>query len=118
MSSDKHSNKPHFNTFQPSLPRTSYISVNPSVPLSPSLRSPDVALAAWQNVESAQLINTVPQPLGTAPRQGMGTELEDVETRLEEYPMTRAFLHLVDVLTDSTVPNSLGAGTRSEIDHD
>ena len=33
-------------------------------------------------------------------RQGLNTELDDVETRLEEYPMTLAFLHLLDVLTD------------------
>ena len=33
-------------------------------------------------------------------KQGLNTELDDVETRLEEYPMTLAFLHLLDVLID------------------
>ena len=27
--------------------------------------------------------------------------------------MTRAFLHLLDVLTDSAIPGSLGEGTRA-----
>ena len=43
----------------------------------------------------------------------MSTELEEVETRMEEYPMTKSFLHLIDVLTDGLIPNALGAGTRT-----
>lgn len=46
-------------------------------------------------------------------RQGLNAELDDIETRLEEFPMTRAFLDLVDVLTDSSIPLNLGAGTRT-----
>ena len=45
--------------------------------------------------------------LSGIPRQGLNTELDDVETRLEEYPMTLAFLHLLDVLTDRLATDPL-----------
>ena len=71
-----------------------------------------MAHVAWQNVETAQLINTIPSS-NTLQKQGMSTELEEVETRMEEYPMTKSFLHLIDILTEGLIPNSLGAGTRT-----
>ncbi len=75
-------------------------------------RSPEVAHVVWQNVESAQLITTGSLPSSSAPARGLGVELENVETRNEEYPMSRAFLHLLDVLTDSSIPGTLGGGSR------
>lgn len=39
-------------------------------------------------------------------------ELEEIETQIEEYSETRAFLDLLDNLTDVPVPASLGAGHR------
>ena len=39
-------------------------------------------------------------------------ELEEIETQIEEYSETRAFLDLLDNLTDVPVPVSLGAGHR------
>ena len=39
-------------------------------------------------------------------------EVEEIETRLEEFPMTRAFLELFDVLTEFPLPVALGAGFR------
>nr|CAD7572422.1 unnamed protein product [Timema californicum] len=41
------------------------------------------------------------------------TELEEIESRNEEFPLTRALLHLVDVLTNLPVPRLLGAGSRN-----
>jgi nuclear pore complex protein Nup205 len=41
------------------------------------------------------------------------TELEEIESRNEEFPLTRALLHLLDVLTDVSVPRLLGVGTRT-----
>ena len=41
------------------------------------------------------------------------TELEEIESRNEEFPLTRALLHLLDVLTDVPVPRLLGVGTRT-----
>lgn len=41
------------------------------------------------------------------------TELEEVEARNEEFPLTRAMLKLLDTLTDVPVPKLLGVGTRT-----
>ena len=81
-------------------------------------RTPDIALLVWQNMESSQLIHTLATPLEATPTghaplsSGLGAELETVEARNEEYPMTRAFLALLDVLTEGGVPRLLGAGQR------
>ena len=40
-------------------------------------------------------------------------ELDDVESRNEEYVMTRAFLDLISNLTDASVPAALGIGYRA-----
>ena len=39
-------------------------------------------------------------------------ELEDIETRMEEYPVTRAMLTLLDALLSHPYPPALGASTR------
>lgn len=44
---------------------------------------------------------------------GLQTELEDVESRAEEYPLTRAFLKLLDVLTNIPILSTLGTGHRA-----
>ena len=41
-------------------------------------------------------------------------ELEEVESQAQEYPETRAFLCLLDALTDVPVPPTLGAGQRAQ----
>lgn len=43
----------------------------------------------------------------------MQTELEDVESRAEEYPLTKAFLKLLDVMTNVSIPATLGTGHRT-----
>ena len=40
--------------------------------------------------------------------------MEEVESQAQEYPETRAFLHLLDTLTDVPIPPTLGAGQRSQ----
>lgn len=44
---------------------------------------------------------------------GLQTELEDVESRAEEYPLTLAFLKLLDALTNVSIPSNLGTGHRT-----
>ena len=44
---------------------------------------------------------------------GLQTELEEVESRAEEYPLTRAFLKLLDVMTNVSIPTNLGTGHRT-----
>ena len=39
-------------------------------------------------------------------------ELEEIESQLESYPLTRSFLVLLDSLTDVPLPPTLGAGHR------
>ncbi|XP_078583598.1 nuclear pore complex protein Nup205-like isoform X1 [Branchiostoma floridae x Branchiostoma japonicum] len=76
-------------------------------------KSPEIAAGLWQSLEVAQILQTV-QPSGqTVQAAGIQVELEEIEARGEEYPMTLAFLHLVDRLTDIAVPPSLGAGFRA-----
>lgn len=85
-------------------------------------KSSDIADVIWENIESAQLI-TKPDD-GTAlgnftsivkNRQnqgGLAAELENIEAKREEYPMTLGFLDLINALTDQSMPGTLGVGTR------
>lgn len=44
---------------------------------------------------------------------GIQVELNEIESRIEEYPITRAFLTFLSMLTDTPVPAALGAGLRA-----
>lgn len=44
---------------------------------------------------------------------GVLSELEEVESRNEEYPLTRAVLCLLNELTNTPVPFTLGSGSRA-----
>ncbi len=67
-------------------------------------------------------MNTVPNiSAGSGGHYGLGPssqegsiqiELEEIESKEEDYPQTRAFLSLLDSLTDVIVPTSLGIGHR------
>lgn len=39
-------------------------------------------------------------------------ELNEIESRCEEYPLTRAFCQLISTLVESSFPSNLGAGLR------
>ncbi|XP_046996965.1 nuclear pore complex protein Nup205 [Schistocerca americana] len=75
-------------------------------------RSPDTAITLWFNFETSQILSTIPSASSYQPR-GVQTELEEIESRNEEYPLTRALLSLLDVLTDVPIPRLLGLGTRA-----
>ncbi|XP_014204256.1 nuclear pore complex protein Nup205 [Copidosoma floridanum] len=75
-------------------------------------RSPESSRNIWENIEAAQLITTVPTTSNYSLR-GVQTELEEIESRNEEYPLTRAMLQLLNVLTDFPLPRLLGLGQRS-----
>lgn len=74
-------------------------------------KSPETAAQMWNNLEASQILVTLHSTSSYQPR-GIQTELEEIESRMEEYPMTRALLELLDVLTDSGIPRTLGAGPR------
>ncbi|KAJ4431675.1 hypothetical protein ANN_20275, partial [Periplaneta americana] len=75
-------------------------------------KTPDTAATLWHNLEASQILTTVPSTSSYQPR-GIQTELEEIESRNEEFPLTRALLHLLDVLTNVPVPRLLGVGTRT-----
>ncbi|XP_054275578.1 nuclear pore complex protein Nup205-like [Macrosteles quadrilineatus] len=75
-------------------------------------RSPATAAVLWHNLEASQILATIPSTSSYLPR-GLQTELEEVESRNEEFPLTRAMLVLLDVLTDVPIPRLLGCGTRT-----
>lgn len=74
-------------------------------------KSSENASQMWENLETSQILVTVPTTSSYTPR-GIQTELDEVEARLEEYPLTKAMLKLLDVLTDFGIPRTLGAGPR------
>ncbi|KAB0795840.1 hypothetical protein PPYR_09901 [Photinus pyralis] len=74
-------------------------------------KSPETAAQTWHNLEVSQLLVTIPTTSSYQPR-GLQTELDEIESRMEEYPLTNAVLKLLDVLTDSGIPRTLGAGPR------
>lgn len=75
-------------------------------------KSPESSSTIWQSLEAAQIVCTIPSTSSYQPR-GVQTELEEIESRNEEYPLTRAFLELLDSLTDYPIPRLLGVGQRN-----
>nr|XP_012154566.1 PREDICTED: nuclear pore complex protein Nup205 isoform X1 [Megachile rotundata] len=75
-------------------------------------RSLESSSTIWQSLEAAQILSTIPTISSYQPR-GVQTELEEIESKKDEYPLTRAMLELLDVLTDYSIPLLLGMGQRS-----
>lgn len=75
-------------------------------------KSPESSSTVWQSLEAAQILCTIPTTSSYQPR-GVQTELEEIESRNEEYPLTRAMLELLDSLTDFPIPRLLGVGQRN-----
>ncbi|KAG5873933.1 hypothetical protein JTB14_014533 [Gonioctena quinquepunctata] len=73
--------------------------------------SSENAAQMWENLEVSQILVTIPSTSNYAPR-GIQTELEEIESRMEEFPLTKAVLKLLDVLTNFGIPRTLGAGPR------
>nr|XP_006125927.1 nuclear pore complex protein Nup205 [Pelodiscus sinensis] len=74
-------------------------------------KSPEIAASLWQSLEYAQILQTVRAP-GQRQAAGIEVELNEVESRCEEYPLTRAFCRLISTLVESSFPSNLGAGLR------
>ncbi|XP_065267136.1 nuclear pore complex protein Nup205 isoform X1 [Emys orbicularis] len=74
-------------------------------------KSPEIAASLWQSLEYAQILQTVRAP-GQRQATGIEVELNEVESRCEEYPLTRAFCRLISTLVESSFPSNLGAGLR------
>ncbi|XP_034032952.1 nuclear pore complex protein Nup205 isoform X2 [Thalassophryne amazonica] len=74
-------------------------------------KSPEIAASLWQSLEYTQILQTV-RPLGQRQVAGIEVELNEIESSCEEYPLTRAFCHLISTLVESNLPVNLGAGLR------
>lgn len=74
-------------------------------------RSSETALQLWNALETSQIICTVPT-VSNFGNRGIESELEEIESRNETYPLTRAILDLLYIISSVIVPKNLGAGTR------
>ncbi|XP_007909424.1 nuclear pore complex protein Nup205 [Callorhinchus milii] len=74
-------------------------------------KSPEIAASLWQSLEYTQILQTVRVP-GQRQDTGIEVELNEIESRSEEYVLTRAFCHLLSTLVESSFPTNLGAGLR------
>ncbi|KAI5637336.1 hypothetical protein NE865_09905 [Phthorimaea operculella] len=62
----------------------------------------------WAGLEAAQLVTT------SKDKRALNMELHEVECRMEEYPLSRAFLTLLmSLCTAAPLPRALGAGQRA-----
>ena len=67
-------------------------------------KTADVALQVWNGIEASSFISkdTDSSNVSTWSKCGFLMELESIESKNEEYPMTIALLQLVDVLTNNS----------------
>ncbi|KAL4083012.1 hypothetical protein QTP88_028342 [Uroleucon formosanum] len=70
------------------------------------------AINFWQTLEASQIIVTVPT-ISSYQSNGIMAELNDLEPRNEEYPLTIALLKLLLTLTEQPIPTLLGSNTRT-----
>ncbi|KAL3882663.1 hypothetical protein ACJMK2_028981 [Sinanodonta woodiana] len=74
-------------------------------------KTPEIASNLWQTLEASQILVTIPS--SGQQKGGIKVELDEIESRNEEYVITRAFLELLDTLTNIPIPAALGAGVRA-----
>ncbi|XP_068141155.1 nuclear pore complex protein Nup205 [Drosophila tropicalis] len=74
-------------------------------------KSKDTARAIWFHLEESQIIPTIPVAT-TYTQSSLAEEIEQNESRLETYEMSRGILHLLHTLMTTHMPKSLGVGTR------
>uniref|UniRef100_A0A336MB53 CSON014651 protein n=1 Tax=Culicoides sonorensis TaxID=179676 RepID=A0A336MB53_CULSO len=74
-------------------------------------KSKETALQLWANLEASQIIVTIPTTAAFSSR-GIESEIEEIESRNEYYPLTLAVLDLLYNLSNAVIPRNLGAGTR------
>ncbi|XP_067638350.1 nuclear pore complex protein Nup205 isoform X3 [Eurosta solidaginis] len=74
-------------------------------------KSKETATILWNIIESAQIIPTFPTQ-GSHCECNLQTEIEQNESRLEKYPLSRGILDLVYSLLNADIPKNLGADQR------
>ncbi|KAJ0180868.1 hypothetical protein K1T71_002953 [Dendrolimus kikuchii] len=69
--------------------------------------TPSTAPRVWAGLEAAQLVSV------SKDKRALNVELQEIECRMEEYPLSRAFVTLLDSLCAAApLPRALGAGAR------
>ncbi|XP_058056565.1 nuclear pore complex protein Nup205 [Anopheles bellator] len=71
----------------------------------------EIAIQLWKNLEDSQIISTVPSTSNFQTR-GVKSELEEVESRNETYPLTNAMVDFLASLMRTAIPQDLGGSTR------
>lgn len=75
-------------------------------------RSKETARNIWFNLEESQIIPTIPTVSTTYPVFSLAEEINQNESRLEEYKLSRGILQLLYNLMTTNMPKSLGCGSR------
>ncbi|TDG40592.1 hypothetical protein AWZ03_012989 [Drosophila navojoa] len=75
-------------------------------------RSKETARNIWFHLEESQIIPTIPTVTTTYPVFSLAEEINQNESRLEEYKLTRGILQLLYNLMTTNMPKSLGCGPR------
>uniref|UniRef100_A0A2P2I4J7 Nuclear pore complex protein Nup205-like n=1 Tax=Hirondellea gigas TaxID=1518452 RepID=A0A2P2I4J7_9CRUS len=74
-------------------------------------KSPSVAVTVWQCMEAAGIVPAVDGTPGYANR-GIKQDIEEVESRSEEFPLSQAMISLLISLVESGVPSQLATSMR------
>lgn len=72
---------------------------------------PCTAPRLWAGLEAARLVSL------TNDKRALNAELQEVECRIEEYPLSRAFLSLLQSLSAAPPPRTLAAGVEPYVQH-
>lgn len=75
-------------------------------------RSKETARTIWFHLEESQIIPTIPSVSTTYAEFSLAEEINQNESRLEEYKLSRGILQLLYTLMTTNMPRSLGCGPR------
>lgn len=75
-------------------------------------KTKETARTIWFHLEESQIIPTIPVMATVYPEFSLAEEIDQNETRLETYKLSRGALQLLYNLMTTNMPRSLGAGPR------
>ncbi|KAH8386462.1 hypothetical protein KR093_000678, partial [Drosophila rubida] len=75
-------------------------------------KSKETARTIWYHLEESQIIPTLPPRQTAYPEFSLAEEIDQNESRIETYKLSRGILHLLYTLMTTHMPSCLGAGPR------
>lgn len=75
-------------------------------------KSKETARTIWFHLEESQIIPTIPAMSKAYPEFSLAEEIDQNESRLETYKLSRGILQLLYTLMTTHMPRSLGSGPR------